>query len=444
MRFALNIGFIAAASIILVCGWPGSVAADPPEHPAPEGLLRARDLDRGQRQQEKVEAQLKLAQLLEAKDDLQGALAVWLDLLANEPQRASYLAPATRLALDLQRTPQALALARRLVLRAAEVPLHRVLLARALLAAGRPAEAIGHLRWLARRGSLAPQVRRELAQALEATGDARGALGHYRWLVARGHGTLDDRLGLARQLAQLRQPARQLAQLRRLLPLVRGSAQETEVRQELLDCLETLGRNSAALIQVDWLLVRAPAAVPLRLTRMRLLGALKQRPALQAEVQAMAQLGAAVMLQPRVRLGLALAHEDLGQPRAALAQYDWLIARHPRRVDYGLGRAGALGELDRTGAQLAELIRLLRLAPGDIRVHRALAELYYHQERFPLAQRHFATALRLRPGDLHSLRRMAQIKRRQGATRRRLRRAELARERYLDWQLDSQERAEDL
>ncbi len=96
------------------------------------------------------------------------------------------------------------------------------------------------------------------------------------------------------------------------------------------------GIASAAIRAQDW-----PAA--LRLLR----GTLAERPD-----------------DPALRFRLAQVLRWSGDPQAALAEYDALLARYPDNVDYVYGRALALEQLGRDAEALAAARRAAGLAPG--------------------------------------------------------------------------------
>ena len=396
-----------------------------------------------ERQQEVLATQLKLAELLEAMDDLAGALRIWTELLAGDAQNGRYLKQALRLAMELSRHRMAAGLGRRLLRLQPEDQLARARLARALVELGHHAEALVHLRRVAGKAPRDPQIRRQLARTLEITGRHAEALTHCVWLGAAGHAVLEDHQARIRLHGKLNQPQNQRMMLRWLLSRVAGRAEEHEVRRELAYSLEASAEHAAALEQFHWLVGQAPRRLEYRLARLRLYVALKTRGRLRAELAAVLQLGPTVMQQRPVREGLAAAHELLEEPARALEHYNWLVARHPRSVEYRLGRAAAYADLERPGRQYDELVALVRFAPRDPRVQRALGEVHYHQERYALAERHFRTVLRLLPGDGVSLRRLAQMRRaRELARLQRLMDAR-ARERLADWNNDAEERAED-
>lgn len=426
------------------CAPAGALAqADPSLLPQLKPPPTSAPLTEPERRQERLATQLKLAELLEARDDLAGALKIWTELLAGEPRNTDYLEQASRLAMELQRHVTARELGRRLVRLRPQGLLGRTRLARALSETGLHAEALKHLRWAARRSPKDPVVRRLLARTLEATNSHAEAMVQLVWLGARGQADLEDHLARARLHRLLGQPKNERLMLRWLLPRVAGRSEEAEVRQDLADNLEAAGDVSGALAQYHWLVGQAPGDLERRLARLRLYGALTQPARVRAELAAVLSQGPAAMEKREVREGLAAAYELLQQPADALAQYDWLVAHRPQNVEYRLGRASSNGDLGRLRRQLRELVALARLAPRDPRVHRELGEYYLHRERFPLAERHYRTVLALAPRDPLALRRLAQMRRARERAARLRERQRRAQQQLQEWISDTEERAED-
>ncbi len=414
---------------------PAGEHVDDPHHPTGE-----------RRRKELLATRLKLAELLEARDDLAGALKIWQTLLAGNPKNISYLSHSQRLATELERFAVARGLGRRLVKLAPGDLLARTRLAQALSRTGLHAEALVHLEWVAGRGSRAPAVRRQLARALEATGHHARALKQLVWLGSSGQANLEDHLARVRMHRALKQPYNERRMLRWLLPRIRGKAAEAEVRRELAENLEAANDLPGALKQYHWLVARTPDQLKLRLARMRIYTALKQPQRAQAELTALRRLsrsGPGALDRREVREGLAAVNELLRRPDVALTHYNWLAARFSASVEYQLGRAGALGDLRRYRQQLRVLAAAALLAPEDPRVQRELAEVHFHQQRYPLAERHYRTVLVKLPRDPLSTRRLAWMQRH----RKRLRQQRLARrkakDRLEDWIGDAEERAED-
>ena len=422
---------------------PAAASAQVTPLPEPDPSVVPPPLTPVQRSQGRLAAQLKLAELLEAKDDLKGALGIWTELLAGDPKNVGHLHQAARLAIQLERYTLARVLGRRLVKLQPRSLLGRTRLALALSETGLHAEALGHLRWVAGRAPRDPLVRRQLARALEATGSYAGALTQLAWLGAHGRSNLEDHLARVRLHRVLKQPHNERVMLRWLLPRVAGRSEETGVRQELAENLEADDDLAGALVQYHWLVGRCPKDLTSRLARLRLYGALNRPGRVRSELAAVVELASTKLDRREVREGLASAYELLKQPRKALEHYSWLVARHPQSVEYRLGRASMYGDLGQTRRQLAELVALARLAPLDPRVHRELGEYRFHQEQYPLAARHFRTVLRRAPKDTLALRRLAWMERARARLLRRLEAQRRGRQRLEEWISDGEERSED-
>ncbi|MCK5799573.1 MAG: hypothetical protein KAI47_20425, partial [Deltaproteobacteria bacterium] len=131
-------------------------------------------------------------------------------------------------------------------------------------------------------------------------------------------------------------------------------------------------------------------------------------------------------------------------------QYDWLLAHTPPKekiLSFRLAKARVYADLKREGPALAELVSISRAYPKSLRVHRELASIYLSNDSFDLARRELQVILTLRKDDPQTLASLAkleaELKAKLKRARRRAARERAEEDRYQDWRLDLQQRAED-
>lgn len=144
------------------------------------------------------------------------------------------------------------------------------------------------------------------------------------------------------------------------------------------------------------------------------------------------------------RAELAAIYSLLKQPVKALAQYDWLIARQPKQLDYHLARFYLLGDLKRLKQQAAELKTLLRLAPKDLRVLMELAGSQMDQDQFNKAEATYKKVLAQKPKHKAAKAGLRKVRRQRRRAAQQSMEAYRWQERTRDWQRDLWERSEDI
>lgn len=151
---------------------------------------------------------------------------------------------------------------------------------------------------------------------------------------------------------------------------------------------------------------------------------------------------------PQLREDIAGIYEAMKRPRLAFAQYQWLIARKPapskdKLLRYRVARMHLYGDLGQESKRLAELKALRRDYPQNLEVRRELATYYLDNERYDTARAELKAILAIKKGDPATLAQLAKLEQTILDAKRRAARERVEEERYQDWLLDLQQRAED-
>ncbi len=149
-----------------------------------------------------------------------------------------------------------------------------------------------------------------------------------------------------------------------------------------------------------------------------------------------------------LREDVAGIYEMMKKPRLALTQYDWLLKRKPapskdKLMRYRIARMHLYGDLKLESKRLAELKALQRDYPKNLEVRRELATSYIDSEKYDEARAELKAILALKKNDPQSLAQLAKLEQTRRDAKRRAALERAQEERYRDWLLDLQQRAED-
>lgn len=252
------------------------------------------------------------------------------------------------------------------------------------------------------------KTQEKMAELYEAKSDLKGALKVWRELLSenpRDRKVLDNVARLAYGVGEYQ------AALPVLEQLVRLSPESAIYRTRLAQTLQALKRDNEALPHLEWSLKKTPNDVTLR-------------------------------------IAIAAIYEAMKKPKLALAQYDWLIAHKPslptsQLLTYRLTRVSLYADLKLEKAQIAELKAIERDYPKNLQVRRELATHYLDMEKFDDARRELKAILTLDKSDAKARAQLARIEKAEADALRKAAEQREAEERYQDWLLDMQQRAED-
>lgn len=252
------------------------------------------------------------------------------------------------------------------------------------------------------------KTQEKMAELYEAKSDLEGALKIWRELLSespKDRKVLDNVARLAYGVGQYQ------AALPVLQTLIKLAPESAKYRTRLAQTLQALKRDNEALPHLEWSLKKTPNDV-------------------------------------KLRIAIAAIYEAMKKPKLALAQYDWLIAHKPplpanQLLTYRLTRASLYADLKMDKAQVAELKAIERDYPKNLQVRRELATHYLDTEKFDDARRELQAILALDKSDAKARAQLARIEKAEADARRKAAEQREADERYQDWLLDMQQRAED-
>jgi predicted Zn-dependent protease len=149
-----------------------------------------------------------------------------------------------------------------------------------------------------------------------------------------------------------------------------------------------------------------------------------------------------------LRENIAGIYETIKRPKLALAQYEWLIKRKPapstdKLLKYRITRMHLYSDTKQQSKALSELKSLRRDYPKNLEVRRELATHYVDTEDYDKARAELKAILAIKKGDPATLAQLAKLEQTLREAKRRAARERAEEERYQDWLLDLQQRAED-
>jgi tetratricopeptide (TPR) repeat protein len=265
-------------------------------------------------------------------------------------------------------------------------------LGKALLAAGRPQEALPHLEESLRINPRWPTTQYNLALTLARLGRAREALPHFQTAVQLNPAFVAARIRLGLTLLEAGRVTEALPQLEEAVRLRPDLA---EAHGNLGNALEKAGRDAEAVGEFEEALRLKPEEAEYHFNLALTLAAMGRGPDALAHYEQTVRLNPA-HAEARLDLGIALA--QAGRLAEALPQLEEGVRLRPDLPEMHGNLGIAFAQAGRLAEAIGRYNEALRLKPDYAVAHYNLGNALVEMGRLPEARRHFAEAVRLQPG----------------------------------------------
>jgi tetratricopeptide (TPR) repeat protein len=265
-------------------------------------------------------------------------------------------------------------------------------LGKALLAAGRPQEALPHLEESLRINPRWATTQYNLALGLARLGRQPEALPHFQTAVQLDPAFAAARIRLGLALLEAGRAAEafpQLAEAVRLRPDL------AEAHANLGNALAKAGRDAGAVGEFAEALRLRPAEAEYHFNLALVLAAMGRGQEAMAQFEQTVQLNPA---QAEARLDLGIALAQAGRVPEALPQLEEAVRLRPDLAEMHCNLGIVLAQSGRLAEAIGRYDEALRLKPDYAVAHYNLGNALVEVGRLPEARRHFAEAVRLQPG----------------------------------------------